>query len=108
VTKDSSPYFVLLSAPPGARPAPAALIARPSLTRAGARFLFARALAGPGRLDLYDVAGHRVRTLILPAGSRGADWDGTDARGTTVASGLYFARVTAAGLDARAKVAVAR
>lgn len=52
--------------------------------------------AGPVRLDLSDVAGRRVRTLV--AGERAAGvhrvrWDGTDEQGQGVAAGLYCARL---------------
>jgi len=49
-------------------------------------------------LDVYDVAGRRVRTLV--DGHRKADfyrvvWDGTNDRGVSVASGVYFYRLKA-------------
>jgi hypothetical protein len=48
-----------------------------------------------GRLDLFDVAGRRVRTLepALSPGATGweARWDCRDEYGERVASGAYFA-----------------
>lgn len=44
-------------------------------------------------LAIYDVAGHRVRTLVNSTGiTRGGSisWDGTDERGLPVTSGTYF------------------
>jgi hypothetical protein len=44
------------------------------------------------RLDIYNVAGRLVRTLVngpLPAGSHKIIWDGTDAQHRAVASGVY-------------------
>jgi len=53
----------------------------------------------PVRLELFDVTGRRIRTLIRgEEGSPGAytvGWDGRDDRGTTVASGIYFYRLRA-------------
>jgi hypothetical protein len=54
--------------------------------------------AGVARLDIYDVAGHRVRTLVsghLDAGEHRVVWDGRDARGVRVGSGIYFSRLQA-------------
>jgi hypothetical protein len=51
-------------------------------------------------LDVFDVAGRRVRALTdrdLPAGSHAAAWDGRDASGRAVASGVYFYRMRAGG-----------
>jgi outer membrane lipoprotein-sorting protein len=46
-------------------------------------------------IQIYDVAGRLVRTLVdraLPAGSYTAVWDGTNERGKKVATGVYFCR----------------
>lgn len=54
-------------------------------------------------LSLFDVAGRRVRTLlrgVQPPGPGSVVWDGSDARGRPVGSGVYFARLqTASGLS---------
>ncbi|MFO7581922.1 multicopper oxidase domain-containing protein [Guyparkeria sp.] len=52
------------------------------------------------RLDIYDVAGRRIATLVddmLPAGSQSVTWDGRDSKGEGVASGVYFYRLSVAG-----------
>lgn len=49
------------------------------------------------RLDLYDVMGRRLRTLVnrkLPIGDTVVPWDHSGATGATVSSGMYFARLT--------------
>ena len=49
----------------------------------------------PVSLKIYNVRGQLVRTVfegIKPAGFHSFAWDGTDERGTSVASGIYFAR----------------
>ncbi len=51
-------------------------------------------------LEIYNVAGERVRTLIdadLPAGTSSVNWDARDERGLSVASGVYFCSVAASG-----------
>ncbi len=50
------------------------------------------------RLEIFDVAGRRVTTLVneqTPGGRHVVTWDGRDNRGRTQASGAYFYRLTA-------------
>jgi hypothetical protein len=58
------------------------------------------AATGLARVDVYDVAGRRVRTLSRGARSPVRDsyeWDGRDALGRPVGSGVYFVRLEVAG-----------
>jgi hypothetical protein len=70
----------------------------PNPFRAGgppARIRFALAQAGNVRLDLYDVRGALVRTLVhewMDRGEHEAMWDGRTEQGTNAASGVYFYR----------------
>jgi hypothetical protein len=51
---------------------------------------------GAVELTLWDIGGHRVKTLIqenLPAGTATVEWDGTDEVGNPVASGAYLCRL---------------
>jgi hypothetical protein len=51
----------------------------------------------PVRLEIFDVAGRRVATLVddlRAPGNHQVTWDGRDHAGRTVASGVYFARFT--------------
>jgi len=55
---------------------------------------FALPQAGHVRLDLYNVAGQQLRTLVddqLTAGHYETTWDGRDKAGFNAASGVYFA-----------------
>jgi hypothetical protein len=68
-------------------------------------------LAGPARtrLEIYDVAGHRVRSLVdatLAPGRQRVAWDGRDALGGVVPTGIYFARLTAGSFSASARLVV--
>lgn len=48
------------------------------------------------QLNVYDIRGQKVRTLIedrLPQSEYTLTWDGTDDAGQTVSSGTYFARL---------------
>lgn len=63
--------------------------------------------AGAVELALFDLAGRRVRTLLmgerLPEGRHAMVWDGRDDAGAEVASGVYRVRLrTGQGLHARA------
>jgi len=61
--------------------------------------------AGPVSLSIYDVNGRIVRTLVdetLRAGQHEVTWDGRDAAGHEVASGVYLVRLmTPAGTVVR-------
>ncbi|MBD3402733.1 T9SS type A sorting domain-containing protein, partial [candidate division GN15 bacterium] len=49
------------------------------------------------RLDVYNVLGQRVNTLVdkeLSAGSYAVEWNGRNNAGTPVATGVYFYRLT--------------
>jgi len=51
-------------------------------------------------LDVYDVQGHRVRSLLRSAqapGSYRVSWDGGTDSGARAASGVYFARLRVGG-----------
>jgi len=64
--------------------------------------------AGPVTIEIYNVAGRVVRTLLdteLDAGATGyVVWDGSTDSGTTCASGVYFYRMTAPGLSESRRV----
>jgi hypothetical protein len=62
-------------------------------------------------IEVFDVAGRRVRselTATLAAGWRDIDFDGRDAVGQTLPSGVYFYRVRAAGETITRKMVIAR
>ena len=61
------------------------------------------------RVDVHDVRGRLIRTLIdesRPAGPHAVMWDGTDNRGSTVASGTYYLRFVAGDRVDTRKVAL--
>jgi len=69
--------------------------------------------AGSTRVELsiYNVAGRLVTTLVdgerAPGGSS-VSWDGTDAKGERVVSGIYFARLRAGGRTDETKMVLLR
>ncbi len=65
----------------------------------------------PVTLKLYDIRGRLVRTLVDRTESGGAyeaAWDGRDGTGRTVASGVYFARVSIGDWGETKKIAYVR
>jgi hypothetical protein len=58
-------------------------------------------------LTIYNVLGQQVKTLVsqeLAAGVQTIEWDGTDNTGRTVASGVYFYRLSADEFQATKKM----
>ena len=67
--------------------------------------------AGPVSLAVYDLLGQRVRVLVegpLAAGAHRAVWDGRDAAGHHVASGVYVCVLRANGATTARKLLVVR
>ncbi|MCP4292665.1 MAG: hypothetical protein GY780_12625 [bacterium] len=60
----------------------------------------------PVRLDIYNVAGLRVRTLEVDPtpGWHEATWDGKNDRGETQATGMYVSQFTAGSVSATQKM----
>ncbi|MBZ0141978.1 MAG: choice-of-anchor B family protein [Rhodocyclaceae bacterium] len=61
---------------------------------------------GAASLEVFDIAGRRVATLLdgtrLAAGRHRASWDGRDAAGALVSPGIYFVQVVSGqGADSR-------
>jgi len=63
---------------------------------ASTQLRYALPVPGAARLDLFDVQGRRVRTLIdgsLPAGPAQVEWDGRSDTGAAAPAGVYWARL---------------
>lgn len=59
---------------------------------------FALPRASKTRIEVYNIVGQKVKTLLdtyLSAGYQQVEWDGTDQRGNAVASGVYLYKMTA-------------
>ena len=74
---------------------------------------FDYALAADGRvvIEVFDLAGRRVRTLVdepRAAGKYTATWDGKDDAGERTASGTYFCRMTSGGHVASSKMTLVK
>jgi predicted outer membrane repeat protein len=63
------------------------------------------------RIDIYDVKGTLVRTLVnedLDPGTYPVTWDATDASGTEMPSGSYIARMTAGSFASTVKMSLTK
>jgi hypothetical protein len=68
--------------------------------------------AGPLDLDVYDLRGHLVRSLVRgdwwSAGRREVVWDGRDRQGRAAASGVYLVRGHSGSAHARLRIVLVR
>jgi FlgD Ig-like domain/Proprotein convertase P-domain len=84
--------------------------AQPNPVRAnGTEIRFALPTATDAALEIFDVSGRRVRTLVdgrLQAGTHSERWNGRDAAGRPVASGVYLYRLRAGAFEATRRVVV--
>ena len=81
----------------------------PVRERASIRFSLPR--RADVRLEVYDIAGKRVRTLatgVLDGGSYTETWKGNDELGAPVDAGTYIIRLRAGGHTASGKIVVVR
>jgi hypothetical protein len=75
------------------------------------RIAFGLAAPADVSLRIYDAAGRLVRVLVegaRPAGNYAELWDGRDARGAAVASGIYFYRLDAGAFESTKKMILLR
>ena len=83
----------------------------PIMIAGGSRVGSGAAAAVQTQLDVIDVIGRRVRTLVAGAlvpGRHAVRWDGRDAAGREVASGVYFLRLTAGAQKASTRLTLVR
>ncbi len=84
---------------------------RPNPGPPGLRIQFDVPGQGPVDLEIFDIAGRRVRTLVadtLPAGRHDIRWDGRDAGGRPVNAGTYFYRLRCGGACATHRLVLVR
>ncbi|MBK7188824.1 MAG: hypothetical protein IPH86_09160 [bacterium] len=63
------------------------------------------------RLEIFDLAGRRLRTLVdgpLPAGRQQVAWDGRDDAGRALASGTFVCRLSAGDAAGAARLTLVR
>ncbi|MBU1700652.1 MAG: carboxypeptidase regulatory-like domain-containing protein [Candidatus Eisenbacteria bacterium] len=80
---------------------------RPNPSSDLSHICFALAKPQPVQLRIFDISGSVIRTISrgrLPSGNQSIVWDGRDARGHCVASGLYFYELAAGGESGKGKL----
>lgn len=101
----------LLSAPPHSGPAVFALRAGPNPFHRSTTVRLTLPTASPVRLEVLDISGRCIRTLVAgsrPPGEQAIAWDGRDDAGAPAAPGLYLIRAQAAGRTSTARVVLTR
>jgi hypothetical protein len=81
------------------------------LGRRGAVIKYAIREPGHTTLEIYNITGQRVRTLVdgqLQPGYYSAAWDGRSQWGRAVANGVYFYRLTSGEFSDTRKMSVVR
>jgi hypothetical protein len=84
---------------------------QPNPVNGGTAISFDLPRAQRSSLAVFDLRGRLVRTLVdqdLAAGPHRVQWDGHDAAGVPVASGIYFARLRAGGEQRQQRMVVVR
>ena len=62
-------------------------------------------------LEVYDLQGRKVRTLVSgerAAGRHEVEWDGRNDASRQVASGVYLLRLSAFGIEVHTKLVLAK
>ena len=110
-TNNAGTSFTVQSTPSGAGgPAVARALSQNTPNPFNPSTEIAFSIPAPERVSLhvYDAAGRLIATLfdgVAPGGTSRVEWDGRDARGHAVGSGVYFYRLsTQAGEDSRKMV----
>lgn len=85
------------------------ILAAPNPSRGEVVLQWVLPASGQVRLEVMDVAGRRVATLLdaeVTAGRHELAWSGQSAAGRPVSSGVYFARLVAGGTARTARVTI--
>lgn len=85
--------------------------ARPNPTRGATRLDYEIERTGTARLEIYNLNGQRIRTLLdgpAEAGTGSVTWDGRTASGDRAPAGAYFARLSSAGKVANQRIMLLR
>jgi len=84
---------------------------RPNPFRAATSIQFSLSGEAMPDLEVYDVAGRKIRSAglgLLPAGVHEWNWDGRNNEGQRVSSGVYYARFRVGGVSESARLLLLR
>ena len=102
-TTDDAGYFAFSLKALGGSPRPAGFVLGPNYPNPfnpSTIIPYQLPVATPVRLEVFNVLGQHVKTLVegeRPAGAHTALWDATDATGQAVGAGVYFYRLSGGG-----------
>jgi hypothetical protein len=82
--------------------------AYPNPTRATIRFEHGELPVGPATVEIFDVTGRRVHMQRILWANDGWVWDGRDARGRSLESGIYLVRIASGTVEQRSRVVLVR
>ncbi len=91
----------------GSIPADLALAASPNPARADATLSYALPKDGEVSIEVFDLQGRLVRSLVSghqPAGRHSVRWDGRDGAGQSPPAGVYLARIRSNGQERQLKL----
>jgi hypothetical protein len=97
--------------PKDAAPAGSSGSKEPERAESSSGSSFRLATAGMVHIDVFDVTGRKVRSLVnapMDAGEHRLVWDGRDHAGRRAASGMYFYRIEGPGLSTVKRVRIIR
>ncbi|HPN40515.1 MAG TPA: T9SS type A sorting domain-containing protein [Candidatus Cloacimonadota bacterium] len=61
-----------------------------------------------GTLEIYNIAGQKIKSQTMAAGSHNIDWDGKDASGRQVASGVYYYKLSTGSYTQSRKLVIVK
>lgn len=107
------PVSVNLPADPGAPALPLRSdlgIAYPNPFRSGAQTRIAVDVkeGESGTLEIFNLAGQKIRSYNLPAGSHNLQWNGLDANNRPVASGIYYYKLSTGSYTQSRKLVIVK
>lgn len=98
--------------PPAVEETPGvALVVHPNPFRAGTRLVYQAPSSGQVQISIHDASGRLVRTLVsktVAPGRHTVVWDGTDARGHSLAGGTYWSRIRSGPDHAATRIVLLR
>jgi hypothetical protein len=84
------------------------LSVHPNPSVLGTRIRWAPGRSGGGEVTVYDAAGRLIRQWKIDLAAGSLSWDGRDAHGRSIANGVYYVQLQAAGVTGRQKLVIVR